>query len=102
MQRNPYWPLNGPSFFSTTEIPFTVYFTHCPGRAVGFGLKFSRRGWQADVTSRMCQTRSRSPAAASFELECHCDTIGPLCTLAGRREAAWRLFSKTSDTDCGC
>jgi hypothetical protein len=21
MQRNPYWPLNGPSFFSTTEIP---------------------------------------------------------------------------------
>jgi hypothetical protein len=20
MQRNPYWPLNGPSFFSTTEI----------------------------------------------------------------------------------
>jgi hypothetical protein len=21
MQRNPYWPLNGPSFFSTSEIP---------------------------------------------------------------------------------
>ena len=21
MQRNPYWPLNGPSFFSTIEIP---------------------------------------------------------------------------------
>jgi len=21
VQRNPYWPLNGPSFFSTTEIP---------------------------------------------------------------------------------
>jgi hypothetical protein len=21
MQSNPYWPLNGPSFFSTTEIP---------------------------------------------------------------------------------
>jgi hypothetical protein len=21
MQRNPYWPLNGPSFFLTTEIP---------------------------------------------------------------------------------
>jgi hypothetical protein len=21
MQRNPYWPLKGPSFFSTTEIP---------------------------------------------------------------------------------
>jgi hypothetical protein len=21
MQRNPYWPLSGPSFFSTSEIP---------------------------------------------------------------------------------
>ena len=32
--------LNGPSFFSTIEIPSQVYFTHCPGRSVGFGLKF--------------------------------------------------------------
>ena len=39
MQRNPYWPLNGPSFFLTTEIP-SVYFTHCPSCTVGFGLKF--------------------------------------------------------------
>ena len=68
MQRNPYWPLNGASFFYDHRDSVTVYFTHCPSRVVGFGLKISRRGWQADVTSsRVNQTGTPGPAGASFE-----------------------------------
>ena len=55
MQRNPYWPLNGPSFFFDHRDSVTVYFTHCPSRVVGFGLKF--RGADGKPTTESLETR---------------------------------------------
>jgi hypothetical protein len=48
IQRNPFWPPNGPSFFFDLRDSVAVYFTHCPSRAVGFGLKL--RGADAEPT----------------------------------------------------
>jgi len=46
MQRNPYWPLKGPSFFER-ENSFTVGFS--PTTKVGSRLRAQilRHGWQA-------------------------------------------------------
>jgi hypothetical protein len=43
MQRNPYWPLNGPSFFLDHRDSAIVYFTHWASRAVGSGSNFAAR-----------------------------------------------------------
>jgi len=62
-------PLNGPSFFSTTEIP-----SQCISLTVQVAQSASgsnsRRGWEADVTSRICQTRTRSPAGLAPKSFC--------------------------------
>jgi hypothetical protein len=45
MQRNPYWASMAPRFsvFLDDRDSVTVYFTRCPSRAVGFGLKSRAR-----------------------------------------------------------
>ena len=40
MQRNPYWPLNGPSFFAVLIFRRGV-FSRCTKVGFGFGQKFS-------------------------------------------------------------
>jgi len=67
MQRNPYWPLNGPSFFSTTEIPslcisLTVQVTESASGSNFAARMASRRNF---FTSN--QTGTPGPAGASFE-----------------------------------
>ncbi len=42
MQRNPYWPLNGPSFFLGARFGSCV-FSRCTKVAVGFGSNFAAR-----------------------------------------------------------
>jgi hypothetical protein len=42
MQRNPYWPLNGPSFFSVPNFLGCVL-TRCPESSVGIGSNFASR-----------------------------------------------------------
>jgi hypothetical protein len=42
MQRNPYWPLNGPSFFSVPRFRRCI-FSRCAKVAVGFGSNFTAR-----------------------------------------------------------
>jgi hypothetical protein len=48
MQRNPYWPLNGPSFFSVLRFRHSVFFLAAMGEASASG-QISRYGWQADA-----------------------------------------------------
>src|SRR5882757_2562806 len=68
MQRNPYWPLNGPSFFFDHRDSVTVYFHSLSKSRSRLRAQISRRGWQADVTSsRLNQTGTPGPAGASFE-----------------------------------
>ena len=45
MQRNPYWPLKGPSFFSA--LRFQCFF-FASRKATSASVQNSRRGWQAD------------------------------------------------------
>jgi len=47
MRRNPYWPLNGPSFFSTTEIP-----SQCISLTVQVAQSASGSNFAARVASR--------------------------------------------------
>src|SRR5258708_37608496 len=70
MQRNPYWPLNGPSFFFDHRDSVTAYFTHCPSRAVGFGLKFCGADGKPTQLREYALTRTRSPAGESFVRDC--------------------------------
>jgi hypothetical protein len=42
MQRNPYWPLNGPSFFSVPRFRRCI-FSRSAKVAVGFGSNFTAR-----------------------------------------------------------
>jgi len=42
MQRNPYWPLKGPSFFSVLKFLRCVFFRSTKG-GVGFGSNFAAR-----------------------------------------------------------
>jgi hypothetical protein len=51
MQRNPYWPLNGPSFFSVPRFRRCV-FSRSTKVAVGFGVKF--RGADGKPTTDGC------------------------------------------------
>jgi hypothetical protein len=66
MQRNPYWPLNGPSFFWTTEIP-----SPCISLTVQVAQSASGSKFAARMASRRNFTnvpdRTRSSAGASFE-----------------------------------
>jgi hypothetical protein len=43
MQRNPYWPLNGPSFFSVLEFLRCVFFFAAAKGGVGFGPNLAAR-----------------------------------------------------------
>ena len=43
MQRNSYWPLNGPSFFSTFQIPTFCILTNCPNRQSASGSNLAAR-----------------------------------------------------------
>jgi hypothetical protein len=65
MQRNPYWPLKGPSFFSVTKIPSSNGFVHRHKRSVGFGLKF--RGTDGKPTSESRQLESTSWSRTRFQ-----------------------------------
>jgi hypothetical protein len=47
MQRNPYWPLNGPSFFPPCRDSVAVFFLAALREASASG-QISRHGWQAD------------------------------------------------------
>ena len=47
MQRNPYWPLNGPSFFSTTEMP-----SQCVSLTVQVAQSASGSNFAARMASR--------------------------------------------------
>ncbi len=47
MQRNPYWPLNGPSFFSTIEIP-----SQCISLTVQVAQSASGSNFAARMASR--------------------------------------------------
>jgi len=42
MQRNPYWPPNGPSFFSVPRFRRCI-FSRCAKVAAGFGSNFTAR-----------------------------------------------------------
>jgi hypothetical protein len=58
--------LNGPSFFSTTEIPSQCISLTVQVARSASGSNFAARMASQRNFTRMCQTRTRSPAAASF------------------------------------
>src|ERR1700675_3170430 len=62
-------PSMAPRFFSTTEIRHSVFHSLSKSRS-RLRAQISRRGWQADVTSRICQTRTRSPAGLALRSFC--------------------------------
>jgi hypothetical protein len=54
-------PLMAPRFFRPSRFRHRVF--HSPSKSRSrLRAQISRRGWQADVTSRVCQTRTPSPA----------------------------------------
>jgi hypothetical protein len=55
MQRNSYWPLNGPSFFSTTEIPSECVSLTDQVAQSASGSNFAAR-MASRHNSRVCQT----------------------------------------------
>jgi hypothetical protein len=59
-------PLMAPRFSRPPRFRQSVFHSLSKSRS-RLRAQISRRGWQADVTSRMCRTRTRSPAGASFE-----------------------------------
>ena len=62
-------PLMAPRFFDHRDS-VTAYFTHCPSRAVGFGLKFCGADGKPTQLREYALTRPRSPAGESFVRDC--------------------------------
>ena len=48
-ERNPYWPLNGPSFLRVGENSFDVGLPVPPYVACRLRAQILRRGWQAEI-----------------------------------------------------
>ena len=59
-------PLMAPRFFRPPRFRHCVFHSLSKSRR-RLRAQISRRGWQADVTSRVCQIRTPGPAGASFE-----------------------------------
>ncbi len=73
MQGNPYWPLNGPSFFSVLRF-FGSVLPRCPKSGVGFGSNFA---------ARMASRRRNRHSCHDFLLDgCfHCRSLQNLAQL---------------------
>jgi hypothetical protein len=81
---DPQWPL---VFSRSQRFLRRGFFTHCLSKEVGFGLKFSRRGWQADagvkiLTSDRSKCRARVPTSLRFTKQIRCQS---------RRPSVWPL-----------
>ena len=59
-------PSMAPRFFRPPRFRHCVFHSLSKSRS-RLRAQISRRGWQADLTSRVCQTRTPGPAGASFE-----------------------------------
>jgi hypothetical protein len=92
MQRNPYWPRNGPSFFSVLEIP-SLCFSRRP-QEVSAWAQISWREWQTDARTFPRNGSTFNDTEKHGRQRSHCKYVGD--NVIAYRDVMSRCFSMGS------